>query len=199
MLDDKEMYLEILNAWRQEREKNTLCSLASDFFLRAQVCFTQMEKKNEYSPFNEKITHRIKYLLEDLIKIRIKKILSLLTQFPPQNVPLQALTRAEREFVKAFNILFQNLFENQLKDLDKSLDTVSKDENQATTLTFDSSKEDNEDELALIRVIRPIPAFLGTDGLVYGPLAVGDIVNIPRELAYRILIPKGAAVEIETE
>ena len=199
MLDDKEMYLEILNAWRQEREESTLCSLASDFFLRAQVCFTQMEKKNEYSPFNEKITHRIKYLLEDLIQIRIKKILFLLTQSPPQNVPLQALTRTEREFVKAFNILFQNLFENQLKDLDKSLDTVSKDENQATTLMFDSSKEDKEEELALIRVVRPIPAFLGTDGLVYGPLAVGDIVNIPRELAYRILIPKGAAVEIETE
>ncbi|MFX1252806.1 MAG: hypothetical protein ACFFCZ_14465 [Promethearchaeota archaeon] len=193
------MYLEILKAWRQEREENTLCSLSSDFFLRAQVCFTQIEKKEEYRPFNEKITYRIKYLLEDLIKIRSKKILSLLTQSPPQTVPLQALTRTEREFVKSFNILFQNLFENQLKDLNTSLDTVSKDENQATTLPFDSSKDEKEGELALIRVIRPIPAFLGTDGLVYGPLAVGDIVNIPRELAYRILIPKGAAVEIETE
>ena len=60
-------------------------------------------------------------------------------------------------------------------------------------------KEEKEEELALIRVVRPIPAFLDTDGLVYGPLAVGDIVNIPRELTYRILIPKGAAVEIETE
>lgn len=193
------MYQEILGVWKKERTTDSLCSLASDFFIRAQVCFTQMEKRPEYNLFNDIISHRIQYLLEDLIQLRITKLLTLLTSSKSASVPFQALTRVERDFVKGFSTLFQNIFDNQLNDLNTSLNTVSKDENQVAPLALETQKEEEKEPLALIRIIRPIPAFVDTDGLLIGPLATGDIIHLSRELAYKILIPKGAAVEIETD
>jgi len=58
-------------------------------------------------------------------------------------------------------------------------------------------KEDlQEDTLRLIRILAPIPSFIGPDFKVYGPFESEDITNIPKVIA-NILIAENRAKEIK--
>ena len=59
---------------------------------------------------------------------------------------------------------------------------------------IDSQKEENR----LVRIIHPIPKFVGTDLNIYGPFEQEDVSLLPRKVA-DLLINKNRAEEIKIE
>ena len=113
------------------------------------------------------------------------------------------MTLEEREMyesivneIRAGQERVEGLLEGALKegDTEPSEDTEQKGTEEAAE---DTRQETTDDGYATVRVVEPLPEFVGTDGREYS-LGEEDVARIPEENA-RALCEKEAAVEVTKE
>ena len=88
---------------------------------------------------------------------------------------------------------------NQFRGIEKAAGNVKKRQQPADN-PLESEERRGETELAdnekiSVRIIRPLPSFIGSDMVHYGPVNDGDILKLPTDNA-RILTERGIAEEI---
>lgn len=138
----------------------------SEFFERAAGYLRRLEALEEESELVKVKRERVRYMLMDLIELRLEKMFSSIIISTPINPG--ALTQKEREIYGEL----QGLFE-----------------------TRESEEELGEEEYVLVRMLVDLPEIVGVDLQIYGPFKAEDIVTLPRDNAIA-LIRKGVAVPI---
>ncbi len=184
---ERDIYLIIEELWRKELVNNELQPIPSNFYKRAREII--MLINNSLSKESDKITKSvleeevriIRALLENLIKLRLYKILS--RSLIEGRIDEEKLTPEELEVYKSIRARINTLL--------------------ATTLSLPSEIKAEEDistsipkeEYLAIRFLKSCPEFVGIDNNVYGPFDTEDIALIPKDNA-EALISRGIAVKI---
>lgn len=183
-----EVYAELFNSWKREKETNKLQPLPKGFYRGLSQYVRAL--KEEARILDEKTLRAslisaemeyVRHLATDLFRLREQKILLSATAKTP--IPIENLTEEEEEFHKGvidsaegYDKVLKDLIEGRLPHLEK--ETTPKPKR------------------ILIRFLREIPAIAGIDMNIYGPFKPEDIASIPAENA-EILVRQGAAVKIE--
>ena len=216
------MYTELLGKWQSERRSVKLLSLQSNFYVRVRQYLTDLEEKilqlggNDKSDVekivNLEMLERVKYMFNDLIRIRRLKIVqvSIEAKTMPQ-VPIE-----EEDLAKYLKKIFHNFrdsvhegremasgeVEEYFLEKVNSNNDESKIVIETKTIVEESkikneksSDEDNggkEQKYVMIRVIKPVARFMGGDLKPYGPLTKETVVSLPEDNA-KALVRTGFA------
>jgi len=203
------MYRKVFSYWKDEETKKDLVKLPRDFYEKA-LLYLEDTKKTILEDTEDLLTSIIlaestivRALLNDLFKIRIKKII--LLQRTGKNIPIEELTNLELKFLTS-SIQKFGLFINNLEILYKEDFTKEKviDQNKEERILESTSeksgnkeREDHKEHLhMLIKINKDLPEITGADLKTYGPFKKGDIVHIPKINA-KILLEKRVAEKIE--
>ncbi|MFX0204930.1 MAG: hypothetical protein ACFFDT_03020 [Candidatus Hodarchaeota archaeon] len=147
------------------------------------------------------ILDRLDFLLHDLREMRISKIISnyLISSDLPQSE--ENLTKQEQRFVNTFCGLLKSLREINTEKAPISESSKTKEFFSSvpsiTTSPSPPIENSNDEELIVLRFLSSVDAFVGADGLNYGPFSIGDVAVVPSQNAYKVLIPRAVAEEIE--
>ncbi len=206
--------------WKKEMEEKDLIDLPGSFFVSTYHKIQHLGElaAEEPDPLQYKIImDRLYFLLNDLREMRLSKIVSrcLTSQdLPPSE---KHLAKQERRFIRTFWGLLKNLREINSEKSPvtepsdqferKEIETHSSPEKPPVLSSLPSEdtasmplKVDKSDiELIILRFLESIDAFVGVDGQNYGPFSTGDVATVPSQNAYKVLIPRGKAEEIEVE
>jgi len=156
----------------QERNTKTLTKLPGEFFEDAKL---YIDSKSKVSGAKEDAWEldNAKRLLQDLMEIRERKILTLALYFVRSGVSPKDMSREE--------IGFFNAVVAALKDFQSS-----------KKLMIDGRPESRW----LLAMLADVPEFLDVKLRKYGPYRQGDIATIPEENA-RVLVEGGQAKKME--
>jgi DNA replication initiation complex subunit (GINS family) len=169
---------------KAESENEGLTELDKDF----------IEKLKKYLALKKKIGDKIsqreflsaKYLAEDILKMRRRKIM-LLSLITSDQSSIKNLLDEEKEFFEAIcaaNKIYREKLEQPLFDFQE------KDQEK------ESEKDKEKSKLKKILIREDIPEFFGYDLKHYGPFKKGDIVEAPEKIA-EVLLERKAAEEIQ--
>lgn len=165
------MYKEVREAWLAEQKETAIRPLNNDFFGNATEYLKQLESTEGEIPELLKVKkERVKYMLMDLLELRLEKMFSSVIAGVPLND--EALTQRER-------IVYD--------DLRKLLRAEE-----------DKLEELGEEEFVIVRLLVDLPEIVGADLQTYGPFKAEDVATLPRENA-AALIKRGAAIPIITD
>ncbi len=139
--------------------------------------------------------NNLKSIIKEIIERRIKKISDLAiisVKTKSQSSDVENMLDEER-------LLFNN-FLNHLKEYHsgviENLMTFSKVKytSQPSKSVNENKSEEKEDEekYLMIRILNPVPKFIGPDLKIYGPFIEDDIVKLPKKIA-EVLIKKKRA------
>ncbi|MFX1511184.1 MAG: hypothetical protein ACFFCQ_01195 [Promethearchaeota archaeon] len=182
-------------------EEVTLIDLPSNFFMSSYHKIQHLKELavEKSDPIHYQIIFdRLYFLLHDLREMRISKIITrCLTShdLPPSE---EHLTKQEQRFIHTFWGLLKNLREIKDKEIpiaDTSKKSLPLEVSPVTT----PKKRKNKIDFIVLRFLAPVKAFVGADGLNYGPFSASDVAVIPSPNAYKVLIPREVAEEIEVE
>lgn len=209
---DKEViitYESLYELLRREKSRPELQQLNEDFFkdilkyLEDKKAILNSQEKKD-SIFNlevektKKQLENIKKIIKDLYERREFKIIQLATissRTKNDNYNLNAFLPEEKtiyaELIKCLDISRDNILTNILNYKLPSK-TRHVEELKPKVINMDSKKEENK----LIRILNPLPKFIGTDLEVYGPFDQENIVNLPSQIA-NLLINTKKAEEIK--
>lgn len=183
------MYDVLYDAWLKEKENEKLQRLPKDFFTkiagyvgRIRREGRMLDKKSVKARLISQELVNVKRLMEELAKLRFKKIIKQATYATPLN--REIVTSEEERMLLELKPLFEN-FQSFLKDSLQG--RISKIEEK-----IEPSKR------MLLRFIREVPAIVGADLKVYGPFSVEDVATLPIENA-KVLVNHDVAIEIETK
>ncbi len=184
------MYDELYAAWRFELEKTSLGGLPPDFYARAADYLRNIteeiriiDKKSVKSKLLERELERVKCMLQELIWVRYKKLVSLISE--SQKLPSHLLTDEEESFCTSF----VSFVESYQKFADKLLHgQISSQASKAPAKKVPKR--------VVLRFIKAVPAVIGADMKTYGPFMVEDVASIPVENA-NILVKQGLAEKVE--
>lgn len=136
--------------------------------------------------------NNLKAIVKEIIERRIKKISDLAI--------ISVKTKSHSSDVE--NMLDEEklLFENFLKSLQayhsgviENLMTFSKVKYHPDVQTSAEAQENVEEEkFLMVRILNPVPKFIGPDLKIYGPFIEDDIVKLPKKIA-EVLIKKKRA------
>lgn len=163
------MYKEIREAWLAEQKEGAIRTLNSEFFERAAGYLRLLESLEEGSELVKVKRERVRYMLMDLIELRLEKMLSSVTVSAPIN--LEALTQKERGIYDELRGMFE---------------------------VRESEKELDEEDYVVVRMLVDLPEIVGLDLQIYGPFKAEDVATLPRDNAI-VLIRKGVAVPIKVD
>ena len=155
-----------------ERDAKTLTKIPEEFFEDAKL---YIDSKTKISSGKEDAWEldNAKRLLQDLLEIRERKILTLALHFVRSGVSPNGMVREELDF---FNSVVAALKEFQSR---KKLLVEGKPENRW-----------------LLAMLADVPEFLDLKLRKYGPYKQGDMATIPEENA-RLLVDGGKAKKME--
>ena len=180
------MYDELYAAWRLEIENTALGSLPPDFYVRIADYLRRikeetrmLDKKTVKANLLEHEMHHVKRMLKELVWVRYKKLIKLITE--SQKVPSDLLTVEEAKmcvgflpFTEAYQRFAKNLLQGQVSKVD--IEKVHK--------------------RVALRFVKNVPAVIGADMKTYGPFMVEDVASLPVENA-KILVRQGLAQLVE--
>jgi DNA replication initiation complex subunit (GINS family) len=180
------MYDELYAAWRLEIENTALGSLPPDFYVRIADYLRRikeetrmLDKKTVKANLLEHEMHHVKRMLKELVWVRYKKLIKLITE--SQKVPSDLLTVEEAKmcagflpFTEAYQRFAKNLLQGQVSKVD--IEKVHK--------------------RVALRFVKSVPAVIGADMKTYGPFMVEDVASVPVENA-KILVRQGLAQLVE--
>ncbi len=172
------MYEKIFEAWVKEYENASLQQLDDGFFRKANEYLKSLSKLGGEGLAAELASikrRRVEYMLLDLKRMRLEKILSCITEGKPVNT--DALTGNERKVYDAILRTSEIRFEEEELEELENLD---------------------ENALVTVRILVDLPEIVGADLKVYGPFKAEDVASLPRDNAIA-LIRKGAAMPIIPE
>jgi DNA replication initiation complex subunit (GINS family) len=171
------MYEKIYSVWEKEQKEDTLQRLEDSFYIEAKKFLEALiTDKNEPEPLLNKLVKKeynnISFMLNDLINIRLDKILRSIRIGKELNK--EKLLHEEKALYERFkNDLLQLFGEKALPPEVKEI-------------------EEKNESFLLIRFLRQLPAIVGSDMKIYGPFQVEDIATLPRENAKALILKKAA-------
>jgi len=183
-----DLYDEIYKAWRAEKETAEVQRLPRDFFVRLADYVKRIREESRM--LDNKTTRarlmqhefkNVKKILRDLIRLRYEKALR--KAMTGKTVPQDSLTEEEETLqrsispsVEAYQDLLKKILTGRLPHLERK----------------------KKPKKIVVRILKEIPAIIGSDMKAYGPFKPEDIATLPPENA-RVLIKQGVAVEIEVK
>ena len=183
-----DLYDEIYEAWRAEKETAEVQRLPKDFFVRLADYVKRMreesrmlDNKTTRARLMQQEFKNVKKILRDLIRLRYEKALR--KAMTGKNVPQDSLTEEEETLqrsispsVEAYQDLLKKILTGRLPNLERK----------------------KKPKKIVVRILQEIPAIIGSDMKAYGPFKAEDIATLPPENA-RVLIKQGVAAEIEVK
>lgn len=171
------MYERIYNTWEKEQKQKNIQRLEDNFYIEAKkfledILIDENESEPVLSRLIKKEYHNFSFILNDLINIRLDKILRNIRVGKELNK--ENLTREEK-------ILYER-FKNELLPLlsEKILPLEIKE------------IEEKEEPFILIRFLIQLPTIVGSDMKIYGPFQVEDIATLPKENAKALILRNAA-------
>lgn len=172
------MYNALLERWQEERTSTNLLPLRDSFLQRLREYIENLLTKMKAEDIPELQRHlheteltNLRFMLNDLIKARINKIL--LQLINSSNLDFDRLTRQERRFVDQLSRNMRIAF--MLED-----DLFAPIDAESTSRSL------------MIRFIEDHPQISGVDLRTYGPFKADDLAALPAENA-RALIRRNKA------
>ena len=160
----------------EEQKSSQLTKIPEDFY---ESVSNYLEKKREN--ISEKRSNieikNVERLVKNIYERRERKILNAALLKVRIGVEPQNLINKEREFFEKIVNVLREMREEIFKKVFEP-----KEKEQVSLVVF---KED-------------FPAFVGTDGLSYGPFKKGDVAKLPEENV-KVLLERGVAEEFKVE
>jgi len=189
-------YETVRNAHRAEKEEE-LQKLPEGFFESVKNWLKHKENMKDTTSLLE--LENAKKLLDDIINRRQKKIVlsalrTIRGELPPQN-----LSDEERKFFdEVVNSL--KLFKNEMNERFKGYETIVEEKIEDAKKTVEELKPEEEvknifvrpDGKILVKAIKDLPEFVGSDLKNYGPLKTGDVITLPEEIGSLLISRKVA-------
>lgn len=182
------MYDVLYDAWLKEKENAELQRLPKDFYAKLAEYIGRirqegrmLDKKSAKARLISQELSNVKRLMEELIRLRLKKIVNHATSAKP--LKKETLVLEEERILLELRPSLEN-FQSFLKDFLRG--RISKVEEK-----IEAPKR------MLLRFVHEVPAIVGADLKVYGPFLVEDVATLPIENA-KVLVKHGVAMEIET-
>lgn len=189
------MFDRIQNKWKEEREKEQLTPMNEAFygamrdFLKARTVRT----KEEINPLIKKILeerlYRLKYVINDLLKLRTSKIIQIVMSKQVLDVNL---AREEQNFYERI----KQVYDVYRKDVFSPKDVAYTDLSLPSVSSEDTDSDDEIDFVAVRFIQSTKEKIKGLDGKTYGPFELEDVCLLPKENAKGLVI-KNIAENIE--
>jgi DNA replication factor GINS len=183
-----DMYNELYEAWKKEKENKELQTFSRDFYSRLTDYVKSLREESrmlDRKALKARLMLRelenVKKLTKELVQLRYKKTLN--ETITGKVVPGDVLTEEEEGLHKAILPLAES-YKAFLKDILRGHSSPVKREEKPKRM--------------LLRFLQDIPAVIGSDMRTYGPFKAEDIATLPIENA-RIFLEKGIAVEVEAK
>ncbi len=175
------MFDKIQNKWKEEREKEQLTPMNDAFYgaMRDFLKVRTTRAKEEINPLIKKILeermNRLKFVVNDLLKIRTLKIIQAVLNKQEINVNL---AREEQNFYERM----KQVYDVYRKDVFSPKDVAYTDLDMPSA---DRPSEDSDEiEFVAIRFIQSTKDKIqGLDGRTYGPFEPEDVCLLPKENA----------------
>jgi DNA replication factor GINS len=183
-------YMDLLNAWRKEMHEIDLQVLSpsfykdmGDYMMKLREETRMLERGTTRSRVAEKERENVEKMIDDLFKLRLRKIIS--AEASGKEIEVGRLTIEERHFLLEMKKI--------LSEHQESLKSILR--GQAPEVKV---KPKAETGFKVIRVLEHIPAIIGIDMKTYGPFKPEEVATIPAENAEN-LIRRSLAVKVEEE
>lgn len=176
------MYNALLERWQEERDTPTLLPLRDSFLQNLREYIEQILdqlRSEELSPLQRQLFEveiaNLRFMMENLLRMRVQKILNQLTD---SEINYDLLTRQERRFVDQITRNFRSAM-MPVEDLFSPIDAEA------------SSR------LLLVRFLEDHPQLVGVDLRTYGPFKADDLATLPIENA-RVIIRRNLAEPVNS-
>ena len=191
-------YETLFELLRLERDRTELQKLSESFFSEVveyledkQKALSEKEMQKELFSYedkrkSEKELENIKRILKELYERREKKIVGLAldkSRRKEMTVDLSLMLPKEKEIFESVRKLLDNYRSEILENM------------LSLKVPPEEKKAVEEKDSKLIRILQPVPRFVGSDLEIYGPFEEEDIARLPSEVA-DVLIGKERAEEI---
>jgi DNA replication initiation complex subunit (GINS family) len=189
-------YETIGSAQRAEREE-ILQELPDNFFESVREWFVRKEKLKDITSLLE--VENANKLMEDLINRRQKKIVLAALRTERGQLPPQNLTDEERkifdEIVKSLKAFKNNMnekfkgygkiAEEKIQDAKKTIKEMKPSEPVTTPVIEETieMKPIKPNGKHMVKILKDLPRFVGPNLKSYGPLKVGDIITLSKEMS----------------
>ncbi|MCE7749452.1 MAG: hypothetical protein GPJ51_13765 [Candidatus Heimdallarchaeota archaeon] len=189
------MFDKIQNKWKEEREKEQLTPMNEAFYgaMRDFLKVRTVKSKEEINPLIKKILeerlHRLKYVINDLLKLRTSKIIQIVMSKQEVNVNL---AREEQNFYERM----KQVYDIYRKDVFSPKDVAYTDLSLPSVTGEDTDLDDEIDFVAVRFIQSTKEKIKGLDGKTYGPFEIEDVCLLPKENAKGLVI-KGITENIE--
>lgn len=189
------MFDKIQNKWKEEREKEQLTPMNEAFYgaMRDFLKVRTVRTKEEINPLIKKILeerlHRLKYVINDLLKLRTSKIVQIVMSKQEVNVNL---AREEQNFYERM----KQVYDVYRKDVFSPKDVAYTDLSLPSISSEDTDLDDEIDFVAVRFIQSTKEKIKGLDGKTYGPFEPEDVCLLPKENAKGLVI-KDIAENIE--
>jgi DNA replication initiation complex subunit (GINS family) len=183
MVEEKRMYDALLKLWRYEVANETFEEIYSSFWARVRDFLSHIESMSSSSNdellkdlYLEKL-NRVRYLINDIVRIRIDKILY--------------IAKTTEAVPPGLSVEEQDLFEATKQSIDLHKRSIY------SVTTTSTSGSPFSDKKLCVRILDPEPEqMIGSDLQAYGPFDKEDVAFLPSENA-KLLIRLGKAEEIK--
>jgi len=182
------MYDELCYAWKSEVEKAELEKLPPDFYSRVADYMKRLreesrmlDKRTLKTCLLKKEKQNARLMIQRLIQTRYRKIVGKMAKgediiqdaMTPEEKTMYAKVSASSEEAR---LLVKEVIRGEIMKL----------------------KIEAEHMRAALRLLREVPAIIGSDMKTYGPFKVEDVATLPAENA-KILVKQNLAVKLETD
>lgn len=189
---------------RKEKARSELQELESNFYNTVKayikekkaIIESQKEKQSIFSKIEIENTKKqletSKKILSELFEKREQKIVQLAllcSRTNPENKDIDTKIKNEMEF-------YQNLLETLNQNRDLCLTSLIEPEKEVKAKDINTTQIKQQNKL--LRIISPIPKFIGLDLKTYGPFDNEEVANLPLKIA-EVLINNNRAEEIKNE
>ncbi len=173
-------YDELRRIHRLEKNTSKLVEVDDDF-IDSLSAFVEEEKKKylaslkDFSASNAREFTNLKRVIEEIFLMREKKILNkALITVHTKEVSDEKMAHQEKD-----------VFRKLLRILEEHYDIHQ---------SFFGEKEKKESQLVMVKILKDVPTFVGTDMKEYGPFSEGQSVELPTKVA-RLFVTRKIAEE----
>ena len=184
-------YKTVLDAWLKEITSTELQPISMVFFAQNVEILNDFISSLETKDGGiDLIVERIKFMIQSITSIRKIKILNLVIE--KKKVDSAFLTNTEKMFFTIFAAI-EPMIKSDI-NFEKNLEIIE----SFSTLFHAGTKKSVDNELDLlkeasfikVKAIKNIPEFIDNN-IRFGPIEIGDVLDLPKTICTEILIPKG--------
>ncbi len=203
------MYNQLYAAWRREIDDPTLGALPADFYVKIADYLKRtrednklIDKKSVKASLLEYEAKNVNRMIDELLKIRYRKILKTITKL--QKVPVELLTAEEAKMSENFASFSDSYQKFSIELIGGEAPKITQTSQPMTVhLIKTESKPETPAQppqpthkRLTVRFAKNIPAIMGADMKSYGPFVAEDVASLPA-LNAQILIKQGLAALVE--